>query len=837
MPEGEKVGEGYVEVTVDIDDNGLDTATEKATRKIDDGLKREAPGIGKHIGDGIEDGIAPTGEKAAKTWLDNFKAHQGDFNAFAKSLGDDFYKSFEGDSDAAMNRVNEMFEEKLAAGGFNAATKFTEQFNSRVKSSFETGGDEAGATLEENIKKHGNSLLAFANTLGKDFWTKFQGNMPGALDEANRLFNDKMGSGGTSSSSKFMDAFGKKFNDKGSNKGILGNFMGDIEEAAGKAGMEAGDIFGNGIAGGVGNAFKIFSQLPPEAQAAIAAWAAAVALAFSSFFAASASAAILGIVGGLGLAAGIAAEMKSPLITDGWNYFKSTATDVFEESAHSFQVPVSQALGILRDDLRSAQPELTHWFETIAPAITTLASAVGDLIGDLAHGFSQSAGAQREVLDGLASSIDIIGKGLEIFFSELQGSGKGAAEALQAIGYLITGLLIGFGNALAAGSMMFEGITAAAKFFLTDVVAIIDVLGKAHIIPQSWVDSVNNAYNSMGKVPSAAKGASDGVDAFGKSADDATDPTAALSAKVNDLTDAFDSAAGSAISADQSAISFASSLKNLKAQADQGTHSMNQNTDASRDLRSHFDAAAQAALSQAEAVRKAAEASGQNGVQASAAYSRALSSNIQSLVNSATAAGMNKDEVATMISTMFGIPKSLATQFFTPGGAAAQNLIDWINANAHDRTMIIRYGYIPISNQQLPPGFGGSNPGGYLGTVHHAATGGVFDAGVYSHGPIVFAEPETNPATGGMEAFIPRMTSDPARVRTVLAEAASWYGLSLVPNGSDSPRASTSAGGTAPSAPRSTSSTSKSVTLNYFGTEPDALTKARMYHDLDLAVA
>jgi hypothetical protein len=836
MPEGEKVGEGYVEVTVDIDDNGLDTATEKVTRKIDDGLTREAPGIGKHVGDGIGDGIGPTGDKAAKTWLDNFKSHQGDFSAFAKSLGDDFYKSFEGDSDAAMSRVNQMFEEKLAAGGFNAATKFTDQFNSRVKSSFETGGDEAGLTLEENIKKHGDSLLAFAGTLGKDFWSKFKDDMPGALDETNKLFNDKMGSGGTSSSSKFMDSFGKKFSDKTSNKGILGNFMGDIEEAAGKAGMEAGDIFGNGIAGGVGNAFKIFSQLPPEAQAAIAAWAAAVAIAFSAFFAASASAAILGIVGGLGLAAGIAAEMKSPLITDGWNYFKSTATDVFEESAHSFETPVSQALTILRNDLRDAQPELTRWFDAISPAITVLATAVGDLVGDLAHGFAQSAGAQRAALDGLASSIEIIGKGLDIFFSELQGSGQGAAEALQMIGYLIAGILIAFGNGLAAGSLMFEGITAAAKFFLTDIVAIIDVLGKAHIIPQSWVDSVNNAYNSLGKVPSSAKSASDGVDAFGKSAGDASDPTADLSAKVDSLTDAFDSAANSAISADQSAISFASSLKNLKSQADQGTKSMNQNTDASRDLRSHFDAAAQSALSQAEAVRKAAEASGQNGVQASAAYSRALAGNIQQLVNSAGAAGMNKNEVATMISTMFGIPKSIATQFFTPGGAAAQNLISWINANAHDRYMVIRYGFVPVSNQQLPPGMNASMMPGRMGMVVNSFAEGGIDqtmAGVFSGGPLLmFAEPETQG-----EAFVPRVTPDPARAERVLAEAAGWYNLALVPMNEVRPSPSTTAGGTAPSAPRSTSSTSKNVTLNYFGTEPNALTKARMYHDLDLAVA
>lgn len=639
----------------------------------------------------------------------------------------------------------------------------------KLPTPFGPAGDKAGATFAENFKKHHDDFVTFAASLSKDFYDRFKGDSAAALDEVNNLFNRRLADGAYDGATIFSKGFATRLS---SGKGDeLSTWLGKMLPGAAKSGDEAGGVFGNGIVGGATNAFKILGSMPPEAQAAIIAWAVAVGVLASSFIAATISAALLGAAGTLGLAAGIAAEAKDPRIAAAFARLKSDAADTLTGAAHEFVTPVENAIDTLDEALHKGEPDLQRWFDALSPSIERLANGAGILVDDVLAGLADSGEADALVLNQLADILPMIGTGIKIFLDEIKGGGQGAADGLKLIAIAIVGILIAAGGILEVFSMIFQFVDSGVEDTVGMVKLLVDVLAKIYPSWKPIASAVDSVAASLARTTGASKGAADATDRYGTSAQQAATSAQSLSDAIEQNTTDYDNLVGANLSAASSALQFQNSLAALsKAAQDNGT-SLDTSTAAGRANTQSLLDAENAARSAADAIRQQT-ANTEGATAGDYAYSASLGNSAAALYKSATAAGFNKDAVAQMISKMLGIPASVITQYLAPGGAGVQALIDYINSHAVDKTVDIVYNERHYTSyQQVQPGHGGNDPGGFLGTIHHAAAGGVFDAGVYSDGPIMFAEPQT-----GGEAFIPRMTSDPDRARAVTEQAAAWHG-------------------------------------------------------------
>lgn len=140
----------------------------------------------------------------------------------------------------------------------------------------------------------------------------------------------------------------------------------------------------------------------------------------------------------------------------------------------------------------------------------------------------------------------------------------------------------------------------------------------------------------------------------------------------------------------------------------------------------------------------------------------------------------------------------------TGGGLTGQSLIDALGGKTAGLSDVMTTFLMTLTNalNSLLGGIGAKQIEaqriqtvyGQVGTSQNvlrdqfgAATGGVFDAHITKSPTILYGERET-----GQEAFIPQRGGSPAKMKDVLATAASWYGLGVIPM---------AAGGVLPSTP------------------------------------
>lgn len=741
MPEGEKIGEGYVEVRVDVDDNGLDTATEKVTRKIDDDLSKAAPGIGekagKQIGDGLESELGAGGERSARSFMDNFAAHESEFTTFAESFGKDWFAKFNGNSEGALDELNRMFNEKFDAGGFSASNLFWEEFDKKAKSAVEdlTGGGSSG----------GNKRGLFSSL--------FSGDSLGQLAE------------------------------------VPGTIAENIWPIIITGAIAAAPAIGATIAGGITAA-----------------------------------------VGAGGIATGIALQFNNPQVHSAATTLANDLEQELKTASTGFIEPTTKAFDILGSALTAEGSRFRSIFDSLAPSVEGIAVGIGQFVDRLMPGIEALSKASFPVLDQLSGQLPGLGRAVSDFFSDIANSGKGAGEAIVATFKVVEYTLESTGVTIEALSKTFDWIINNP---------LMNILGGA--LFTKFFDGVRDGSNTAGK----------GINEFGNNSDQAAQQLTQLDNALQQATTDFDKLIGRNVGAEQAQDRFREGLEQLSQAVQNNGISLDQNTLAGaknrnvlasqitnlKDARDAYIAQQTPILGVTKATQNANVIYGQN---------------ILALEGQAAKLGLNKQQVDALIRSLLGLPPSKTTNVSTPGAQTSKDAVNALssalNSLPYSRTVYVN---ILTSEGPAPPGTSsgsgkkrtGSQSGGigtlldpgggnYLGGIHHAATGGVFDAGVYSKGPILFAEPETNPGTGGKEAFIPYMTPDPTRATNVLREAASWYGLAVVPLNASKGSSSTSA----PTPPPPSSGTGKTVTLNYYGERPDASTRYSIRRDLDLAV-
>jgi hypothetical protein len=537
------------------------------------------------------------------------------------------------------------------------------------------------------------------------------------------------------------------------------------------SGVGWGDLLGSGIMGGIKNSVKVgfsfISQMPPEVQAPIAIAGGAAGVVLISAL----NGALLGGVGALGLAAGIIAEAKDPGIQEQFGFLKNQFSDTMTNAGHSFIVPVQESIGILNNAMFEMGDSLTSFEGKISPAVVGLARNFGRAADEVAQGLDTAGGSSEKILEAVGQSVAFLGGSVKVFLQEISIGGESGAQSIKLISVAAGVALDTLGVFFITAAMGWNTFKFGVQSALLPLELILKAMIAMHIAggtAKNILDGINGVLGNNSSKARQAKGATDDLaGSMGKGADAAKKMADALNAD----TDAYDKLIGVNLGAAQSLLQFRNDLAAVTQAAQDNGTSLDQSTAAGRANMGALLDAAGAARSSAEALRDQTTAS-QGAAAGDAAFSSSLGNSAAQLYSTAVAAGFNKDAVAQMIASMLNVPQSVVSQFLAPGGAGVQALIDYINSHAVDKTVDITYNERHYTSyQQVQPGHGGSDPGGFLGTVHHAATGGVFDAGVYSNGPILFAEPQT-----GGEAFIPRQTPDEDRARRITEQAAAWHG-------------------------------------------------------------
>lgn len=229
------------------------------------------------------------------------------------------------------------------------------------------------------------------------------------------------------------------------------------------------------------------------------------------------------------------------------------------------------------------------------------------------------------------------------------------------------------------------------------------------------------------------------------------DDAAAAAEDVDALKEAFDRLFGIQMDIDRATIAYHQGLRDLTAELQEGTRTLDLNTQAGLDNSS-------ALLDQVDKIKDVREANIESGMAIEDA-NELYQQQIDDLVDLAVQAGFNEDEIRDLIDAYRDIPERVTTDVhtnFTSSGRPPAGLA------ADGRQAYNRHGGVYVNRD---------------GGVYAAQHGLLRRAAIFPpRSPATFAFAE--PATGG-EAFIPRL-GDTARSLAIADVAAQWHGGRVV---------------------------------------------------------
>lgn len=209
-----------------------------------------------------------------------------------------------------------------------------------------------------------------------------------------------------------------------------------------KAGEELGTTVSNSFVQQLGSSLSGAESTPILGPALIAALAGAVAVA-APVFGALLGGAIAGAVGTIGLAGGVLAATKDPVVQSALSQFVDDAKRDFFSIGASFIEPVRQGLAIIDQEL--ANSHLDKVFAPAAQDVTIIADGLARMVRNVLPGFQRalerSAPFATVAADGLAQFGDALGYA----FDQISQN-KGALEGLKSLFLLLNGTVIGLAN-------------------------------------------------------------------------------------------------------------------------------------------------------------------------------------------------------------------------------------------------------------------------------------------------------------------------------------------------------------------------------------------------------
>lgn len=525
-----------------------------------------------------------------------------------------------------------------------------------------------------------------------------------------------------------------------------------------RLGGKIGDALGRGLstAGGpIARALSnVFGVLPPQAQVAIGGGiVAAIVLAAPLISAATAGAVLAGFGTGA-VAVGIAAAFQDRRVKEAGRGIVDDLKAEFESVGADFVGPVIAALSRVRTFVRGLG--LREALQPAAGYIEPLTTALLGLVSNVMPAFKRAIIAAKEPLIALGQVLPQLGAAIGSLLDMFSRNANTAADGLR---LLVQITIIAIASIEAQLAVLIKGFEVMQKIYQFVRAA----QGDAEPLIRAHYEAERRAKEGADEWTGALGGLQKELDAV-------TGATGTSTAAVKDWSQAMQEATNTNLSA-------RAARRELEAAIDDSTKAIKDNGK-NLDINTAKGRANQAALDaiHAAGIRAAAAAreQGQSTQQANAILERAR----KAYVEAAVAAGQNRKAVEALSFQLFGLPKNVKGTI-TYNDTPARQAISRVVAAAGKVRDIHRGIYYTVKGDLKVPGgtltkrWGGID---YAGSHTKMQMGGI--ANVYNGRtrPIVsFAEPST-----GGEAYIPRF-GNMTRSLEILAEAASWYKMGIIP--------------------------------------------------------
>lgn len=492
---------------------------------------------------------------------------------------------------------------------------------------------------------------------------------------------------------------------------------------------------------------NVFGTLPPQAQVGIGA----------------------GIVGAIAVAAPVIGSALSAAITAGIGL---GAVGIGIAAAFQDRRVKAAATG-LGEDLKSIFKEIGGDF---APEVVSSLGRIRDLVRSLGirEAFAPAASYLRPLTDGLLGLIQNVFPSLQRAVIAADKPIRAIADFLprlgSALGSLIDTLASGADEGAAALKMVFDVLIVGIKITEAQIAALqtmFSLMDKAGILLSGplrmWIDSAKESTSETTNFSSS-------VGTLQEELEQTADKTKESTAAVREWSQAMEEATNKNLSARAARRALEEAIDDsTKAIKDNGKN-LDINTKKGRENQAALDAIHAAGIRAAAAARE----QGASTQQANAILERAR----RAYVEAAVAAGQNRKAVEALSYQLFGLPKNVKGTIRyddSPARAAISRVVQAAGKvkDIHRGIYYTIKGDLKVPGGTLVKRWGGID---YPGSHYAMQSGGIANVYRGRGRPIVtFAEP----ATGG-EAYIPRFGNIQRSIE-ILAEAASWYKMSLVP--------------------------------------------------------
>lgn len=502
----------------------------------------------------------------------------------------------------------------------------------------------------------------------------------------------------------------------------------------------AGDIFAS-------TAMNLGKLIPPEVKVALVAGA----LAAAPIVGAALGGAVSGAAGGLGIAGGFALALRDPRIKAAAGSIGADILAELTSNAGMFGSELLNSLDVFRNQIKSLDGDFESIFANSANFVAPLTDSVSTALGDVVQGIDEVVAQAGPSMDALGAGIEMIGGATGDFLSMVASNGDTGAKALT--------------DLFTAAQLAIQQVTMLVDLF-SKIYELNDAIGGFGLF--GILSDLNGATSDFGFASHTA----------GEGADELKGNLAGVAAAATTVQHEFESMADAVNKSIDVNLTAAEAALRLR----QATADAARAADRKKGVSVEEEQALLSLARASNAATEAADANGRTSDQAAAAYGRQR----RSLIAAAVAMGYSSGAAARLADQLLAIPKNTKPKVsLAVSGQGQLNAIRQAIAqlpNRKDVQIAIRVtGSTSVGGVRSALDKQSANAYQRHGGVMTAmAAGGTLDAGIYpaSSPPLVkFAEPET-----GGELYLPRR-GDRARGRQLVAEAASWYGMTAMARG------------------------------------------------------
>lgn len=387
---------------------------------------------------------------------------------------------------------------------------------------------------------------------------------------------------------------------------------------------------GTKVAAGFGDAFKDLPIKGPLIGGLIEAIALALPLIGGMI-----AGAISGAIGTGGIAGGIFAASKDPVVRSAAQDFMQHISTEFFGSGSAFVDPIRESLGILQNDFDKL--DLGSAFAKVAPDVTIIASGIGDLVTKSMPGLNKALDRMEPFAKAAAEGFGEIGNALGGLADDATKS-HGALQGLELMFHVISGTIAATGKIVLWLSDRLQNINEFIEWSSRKMLAFATALGLPHDNLQKFVDELD-AFNKGGAKYTADTAKMLG-DAFAGSAASIEANKQAILDNQNAFNDWINNALGLADANTAVAQDFADLNDNLK----KGKKYWDDNTQGGRDNGTEI----RRVIADLERQRQQAIATSDGSQDAIDAINRKFNDLVDQLDKTAIKAGATKDALDKM---------------------------------------------------------------------------------------------------------------------------------------------------------------------------------------------